>query len=811
MDRKSLMTVAAGVLAVLAAGSASAKLDKSYYGTNYTVPFAHAYRALNELGVDHKQAIDRDTYHMSRLGLNAFRLHLWDVELSDSTGNLLDNEHLELLDYLIAACEKRGIKVMLTAQTNFGNGYPEVNTDPNGAFTYDYDKCRIHETPEAVEAQERYISQLVNHRNRYNGMTYAGDPDIIMMEINNEPCHSGSAEEITAYVNRMVKALRDSGWEKDILYNVSHNLDRTSGFYNADIDGTTYQWYPTGLVHGSQRHGNFLPALDDYHIPFDTVAGYGRQPRIVYEYDPGDVLDTYLYPAAARTFRKAGFDWITQFAYDPIDMARFNSEYQTHFLNLAYTPGKAVGMAIAAEVARRVPKGKDYGKFPVDTVFGDFLVSANRNLAMLNDGEMYYHTSNTTEHPKNLKKLRHIIGVGTSPVVRTDGTGAYFIDRLDRNVWRLELMPDVVLTDDPFKRPSLNRSVAYVSDSAVNMTIDLPGLADDYAFKGVAESYEQGKAVGHSVSLKPGVYLMGNNASELARWDVSDKYGDGNRLVGEYVMPPVADTPAAVVNHTPVRIAKGAPVVIDATVVASAPIDSVLIYPSYVNFWRTDNEVIPMRKNGRYGYTATLNPQHKTDRGKFDYNIVVYSGGRAVTYPSREEGAPLDWDFAAGRETGRPLSYYNLEISESGAPVVLYDARHGYDATDMERTGFSKYVGDIMASHQDISGDRQIKITVAPTGKKEMVVLGLVTRDGFTYGATVQVSEEGVGTVNPDELKLTDTYLFPEPFPGFISRTFKPEESTAVPFDLKRMESLTVSTPGRKVPMEIKVETITME
>ena len=95
-----------------------------YYGTNYTVPFAHAYRALNALGVDHKKAIDRDVYHMKRLGLNAFRMHLWDVEISDSVGNLLDNEHLDLLDYLIGRMEENGIDIILTAQTNFGNGYP---------------------------------------------------------------------------------------------------------------------------------------------------------------------------------------------------------------------------------------------------------------------------------------------------------------------------------------------------------------------------------------------------------------------------------------------------------------------------------------------------------------------------------------------------------------------------------------------------------------------------------------------------------------------------------------------------------------
>lgn len=108
--------------------------EVSYYGTNYTVPFAHAYRALGALGVDRKQAVDRDVYHMARLGFNGFRLHLWDVELSDAQGNLLQNDHLDLLDYLIWRLESRGIDIVLTAQTNFGNGYPEKDTD-TGAFS----------------------------------------------------------------------------------------------------------------------------------------------------------------------------------------------------------------------------------------------------------------------------------------------------------------------------------------------------------------------------------------------------------------------------------------------------------------------------------------------------------------------------------------------------------------------------------------------------------------------------------------------------------------------------------------------------
>src|SRR5258705_2771972 len=60
------------------------------FGINYTVPFAHAYRATKILNVSPEKAIDEDVYYFARLGLDGYRVHVWDVEISDSAGNLLD-------------------------------------------------------------------------------------------------------------------------------------------------------------------------------------------------------------------------------------------------------------------------------------------------------------------------------------------------------------------------------------------------------------------------------------------------------------------------------------------------------------------------------------------------------------------------------------------------------------------------------------------------------------------------------------------------------------------------------------------------
>ncbi len=41
------------------------KEEISLFGVNYTLPFAHAFRAHKYLGIDHKKAIDADVYHFS--------------------------------------------------------------------------------------------------------------------------------------------------------------------------------------------------------------------------------------------------------------------------------------------------------------------------------------------------------------------------------------------------------------------------------------------------------------------------------------------------------------------------------------------------------------------------------------------------------------------------------------------------------------------------------------------------------------------------------------------------------------------------
>lgn len=734
--------ILSALIAAAAAMAATPLRDGAWYGTNYTAPFAHAYRALGSVGADRKEAIDRDVYHHSRLGLNAFRLHLWDVELTDSAGNLLANDHLDLLDYLIARLKEREIDIILTAQTNFGNGYPDRDTDPNGAYSYRYPKCGIHEDPEAVAAQARYIGLLARHVNPYTGLSLSADPSVIAMEINNEPCHEGaSADQVEAYITLMVDTLREAGWEKPVLYNASHNFDVTEAFFRAPVDGVTFQWYPLGLVSGHTRHGNFLPYVDSYDIPFDTIPGFERPAKIIYEYDPADNLAAYVYPAAVRTLRSKGFSWITQFAYDPIDIARFNTEYQTHFLNLAYTPGKAIAMMIAGEVMRRTPIGADYGKYPADTVFGPFTVSARRDLAVMNTPDTFLYSNTTLDRPVAPERLRMVAGAGSSPVVDYAGTGAYFIDLVAPGVWRLELMPDVTLIADPFAPTSLDREVAVIDTAARPITLRLPYLGSDYIAVPVTRGNQESvKAAEYTFIAAPGVYLLTDSLGLIDGLTPSTPYGDGHRRIGEYVMPPMSK---ATVNRKPVS----------AVPEASSRHDKLPLFDA-VDGDVTESlslSAIPGRWEG-------LSLQRSDSQGPDGHDVIVIAAP-ATAGPSRlileKYIAPL---------TGGPDNDFT-----DGATIDIIIAP-GAEGTD-----------SIQVSLVDADGFT------------------------FSAAATVSASGDTL-SVPLSSLRLSPTLLNPEPFPTFLSREFLPASTETAKLRLSEADLLRISifqSPGKSLSLPV--------
>ena len=817
------------------------KEEVSYYGTNYTLPFAHAYRAVGEVGIDRKDAIDRDVYHLKRLGFNGFRLHLWDVELSDSAGNLLQNDHLDLLDYLISQLEKEGIDIILTAQTNFGNGYPEKNID-TGAFTYDYGKCEIHSNKTAQDIQANYLTQLASHVNPYTGRSYSDDNAIIAMEINNEPCHTDSKKEVTAYINKMVKALKKGGFNKPILYNVSHNPEVTEAYYDADIQGTTYQWYPTGLVAGHQRKGNFLPYVQQYPIPWkDSIKNFNKMARVVYEFDPGDVLYSYLYPAIARTFRNEGFQWITQFAYDPIDIAKYNTEYQTHFLNLAYTPSKAVSMLIAGEAARNIPRGADYGNFPTDSIFGDFLVSYVDDLSLYNTPEKFYHSNITSYQPKDKSSLKNVAGVGSSSIIDYSGTGAYFLDEITPGLWRLEVMPDVVITSDPFEKPSLKKEIAKIYYSERPFEISLPQIGQNYYYQGINEgNNRKGKATKGEFNVYPGVYLISSDLKMITQETGKSNFAESP--LRKYVAPSASDYNNFVVHNPAHYISPEEDLIVEADIIGNSLPDSVMLYPDYVSFWNENNKLLPMERVKGNTYRGIVPKDQLGWNPNFGYNIVVNENGKNYTWPGNVEGTPLDWDFT-------DYEYYSSRKLHKTEPIVLlkplakdknlevtmipeaWNFRFfpelftpvGTDAyvlsSQPQNDGkliVSRYVGDELFNAPFIGNKKNVVIKLSPSSSMEGATIGLRGKNGATYSAPLtsdylkeaptKLHNENIAEYHIPLSALTqsETNILPSVYPSFLPREVELGPMLFSPADIEFVELVIPTKKNQEILTSIE-------
>ena len=101
------------------------------YGTNYSPMSAHDYWSVGASTKDRKAAIDQDLAHFARMGWTVIRLATWaDWESSDKEGNLIQNDHVDLMDYLIAKERERGFYSLRGARARNGRKYRQRKTLP---------------------------------------------------------------------------------------------------------------------------------------------------------------------------------------------------------------------------------------------------------------------------------------------------------------------------------------------------------------------------------------------------------------------------------------------------------------------------------------------------------------------------------------------------------------------------------------------------------------------------------------------------------------------------------------------------------
>lgn len=792
------------------------------FGVNYTVPFAHAYRSAKKLGVDPLEAIDQDVYHFARLGFDLYRVHIWDTEISDAKGNLLFNENLHAFDYLIKKLGERNINYVLTPIAFWGGGWPEPDLETPG-FSHHYGKEKCLTDPTAIKAQENYLFQFLNHVNPYTGIAYKDDPRLIAVEISNEPHHRESPEKVTDFVSRMVKSVRKTGYKNPVFYNISHSVHLVDAYFEGGIDGGTFQWYPTGLGYQQELPTNVLPNVDKYDIPFDDAIKKHKGAKLVYEFDAADIGKSYPYPAMARSFRTAGIQLATHFSYDPIFLADVNTEYNTHHMNLAYTPHKALALMICSEIFHQIPMYKDYGGYPQNTSFDNFMVKYNGDLAMLNQADKYYHTTSTTIAPKQPSALEHIAGTGNSPIVQYDGAGAYFLDKLENGDWRLEVMPDPVIISNPYGRNSLEKKVAKIQWNERRMSLQLGDLGKAFSMYSLnAGNPFQPKVVDGAFSIRPGVYIISQR--DAKKWKVMDKMG--NISLGEFQAPPNSvDQPHF--KHQPPQVAIAGEF-IEFEVQYVSPDPDVTLNLMAMIGW--DAHTFALREKAPFTYVVTL-PAKYVKQGFLNYYFLVTKGEQTITYPAGKPGKPFAWDF-------HERTPYQVKVIDKTQSVVLFDASNDWEKVsrskwlpeqkllpldypgeaeflqpidklfepDNENLNgpkiheytFKHYLNPVIDPIRNHLADKQTIVFKgrALYGDKEPLQIALVIRSGAAFGTTIKLSQEIAEYEIPlADLKPVPNVPMPRPYPTFLPNYFIPTGETAL--DITQIEGLMLTIgPG---------------
>lgn len=495
--------------------------EVALWGVNYYPQSWHQFDNMKRLGVDMKKAIRDDLDDMKRMGVEMIRIHVFDREISDAKGNIIDNEHLDLLDYLVSEASKRNIYFFFTPIAWWWG--PNQNPD---SFSARAPKEYMFCDDETIAAEANYVKNWLNRTNRYTGRRYKDEPAICVFEIMNEPgyidysmmmnpdscyyktdmtqltpfktrlqakwnkwCSDNNLANgrlffplfryrlMSHYLDTMYKAIRSTGATQPVacaLFDVPGQEDLINAVSDSKCEAVTTGTY-AGAWDKVGDGWNYLPWADNTTLD----PRFDKKARLVYEFDGIKTFGSYFYPPIARRFRNLGVQIAAMFQYDSSTTAEWNTDWDAHYLNLRYTPGKAVSFYEGAKVFHDLARGASFSTPPTEQLFGNCAVSFDKNISIYSNKSTYISSASCTDwKPLAIpEKPELIMGVGNSPFVSYSGTGIYTlkIDYPKRSA-ELTVNPDAEVVGDPW-HPSKDKSAVVLKNKSHLFTLNIPGVS----------------------------------------------------------------------------------------------------------------------------------------------------------------------------------------------------------------------------------------------------------------------------------------------------------------------------------------------
>jgi len=136
-----------------------------------------------------KKQTDRLVDECAAIGYNLIRLHHFDrdtCDRSDGTSTRIRPEILDRMDYLAAACKKRGIYLTLDLYIKRRLYKGELPEFPGKSVDAQDFKGMVHVSGNAMRNWETYAANLLNHVNPYTGIAWKAEPAVVDLDLINE-------------------------------------------------------------------------------------------------------------------------------------------------------------------------------------------------------------------------------------------------------------------------------------------------------------------------------------------------------------------------------------------------------------------------------------------------------------------------------------------------------------------------------------------------------------------------------------------------------------------------------------------------